>query len=76
MRPRVCATSEARPSFRLLAGILSVLMLLIGLPVTVFMAIGGSPYRWLDVLTMVIVMAGFGSVACTGRWLCFRKSHD
>jgi hypothetical protein len=76
MKPKLFTTSEARPGFRLLAGILALLMLLIGIPVTVYMAIGGSLYRWLDVLTMVIVGTGFSSVAYTGRWLCFRKPHD
>ena len=75
MTPELSATSEARPAFRLLAGIVAVLGLLIGVPAMVFMAITVSPYRWLDVFTMVIFVAGFASVAYTGRWLCFRKSR-
>ena len=68
--------NQARPGFRFLAGVLSVLCFLIGVPVTVYMAIHRPVYRWLDVFTMAVAAVGFASVAYNGRWLCFRMRKD
>ncbi len=67
--------SEARPVFRFLAGILSVLSLLFGLPAVVYMAISRGGHWWLEALNMLIFGAGFATVAYSGRWMCFRNKR-
>jgi protein-S-isoprenylcysteine O-methyltransferase Ste14 len=63
---------EARFVFRVLAGIISVLMLL-SLPFMVFVAFNWDWQFWLGVLGCLISGTGFAGAAWTGRWFCFRK---
>ena len=73
MIPNIPAISDARPIFRVLAGIIAVLAF-IGGGVTAIC--GGSLYYWLGGLLVVLMGIRFGHVACTGRWQLFRKSND
>jgi len=76
MRAKFCTTSEARPGIRIIAGVLSVLFFVVALPLSIFMAVSGSAYHWLDVFINGFCGTLFASIACSGRTFCFRKRHD
>ena len=68
-------TTEARTGFRVLAGIISVLILAIGLPTSIIVAVRHDPSMWSVAFTSLIVGIAFGTVALTGRWLCFKRTQ-
>ena len=66
---------EARFVFRVLAGIISLLMLLLGLPCCIYAAFDGVWIAWLYALGCLFGGVGFAGGAWTGRWFSFRR-HD
>ncbi len=62
--------------FRVLAGILSVLFLTVGLPVAVIVAVRIDPKIWPVAFATLVGGLGFLTVPFTGRWLCFKRTHD
>ena len=67
--------AEARKGFRVLAGIISVLIITIGLPASIIVAVRNDPSMWLVAFPSLIAGIAFGTVAFTGRWLCFKGAH-
>lgn len=67
---------EARPGFRMLAGIISAPILATALPMSVIVAVRSDPNMWLVAFPSLLVGVGFATVAYTGRWLCFKRVHD
>jgi hypothetical protein len=65
--------TEARPMFRVLAGVLAVLMLCFGVPLGVYLGISGSSDGWVMIPPFLVVGSGFASVAWKGHWFPFRK---
>ena len=66
----------ARPGFRVLAGIISVLIFTTGLPMSVMVALHDDPSMWLIAFPSLLVGVGFATVAVTGHWLCFKRTHN
>lgn len=65
-----------REGVRVLAGILSVLIFAIGLPVSVIVAVRNNPSVWGAAFASLYCGIGFFTVAFTGRWFCFKRTHD
>lgn len=65
---------EARFVFRVLAGIISLLMLLT-FPCMVYVAFTGFWQAWLYAFSCLFAGVGFAGGAWTGRWFCFRKNN-
>lgn len=69
--------ADTRQGIRVVAGVISVLILTTGLPVAVVVAVRSDPSMWLVAFPSLLVGLSFGSVALTGRWLCFKRTqHD
>ncbi len=68
--------SRARTGFRLAAGIISVGILTMGFPMSVVVAIRTDPSMWFVAFPSLVVGIGFATVVFTGRWLCFKRTHD
>ena len=65
--PRI--EQKTRFIFRVLAGILALLLLLVGLPVAVLEARGGGTwFAWFDVACCIFAGIGLAVGARTGRW--------
>jgi hypothetical protein len=68
--------AEACPAFRVLAGAISAGILTLGLPMAVIVAVRSDPSMWLVAFPSLLVAVGFGTVALTGHWLRFKRTHD
>ena len=66
---------EARFVFRVLAGVISLLMFL-SLPLMAFVAINGVWQAWFYALACLFGGLGFAGAAWTGRWFSFRKQDE
>jgi hypothetical protein len=76
MKPPPKSHATARPEYRLLAGMVGAAMLLVGLPVSVWMAIGGTWDWWAVPLSCLIMGYGFVCVFRTGELFVWRPSDD
>lgn len=66
-KPENMKPSKVRPGFRLAAGIISVLALAIGLPVSIVVAMTSDPSVWWVVVPSLITGVGFATIALRGR---------
>lgn len=66
--PTELGESQTRACFRILAGILAVLFLLISLPLALYQARSGTLVDWLMVLGCIVGGVGMAVGAKTGRW--------
>jgi hypothetical protein len=66
-------SNEVRFLFRVLAGILAGLMLLVGVPILIRVAIEGPWHFWLAAMNVALIGIGFFGTALTGRWFRFRR---
>ena len=73
MEQKNIKSSETRPVFRKLAGIIAALWFFTGLPASVYVALNGHWNVWLIVFVGLFGAIGFISIAMTGRWYYFRK---
>ena len=60
---------KTRFTFRVLAGVLALLLLLVGLPLSVLeVRHGGTWFAWFDAVCCIFAGIGFAVAARTGRW--------
>jgi hypothetical protein len=76
MKPAHKSHATARPEYRLLAGVVGSAALFVGLPVSVWMAIGGTWDLWSFPLCCLIMGYGFVCVFRTGQMFVWRGSND
>jgi hypothetical protein len=62
--------------FRILAGLLAALLILIGVPIFIMLAIGGPWHYWLAAVNSLFVGIGFFGAARTGQWFRFSRRHE
>ncbi len=78
-KPDTLHKAGARDSFRVLAGIIAVLILVIALPMSIYVALAGHWDMWLVAFGCLCAALGLAGVARTGRLFVFQKrdeTHD
>lgn len=63
---------STRPLFRVLAGAIAALMLVGGVPLSVYFIFDGASVGWRMLPGFLVVGSGFASVAWRGRWFPFQ----
>ena len=60
---------KTRLTFRILAGVLAVLFLLVSLPIAILEAVAGSWMAWFLALCSLLAGIGMAGAARTGEWM-------
>jgi hypothetical protein len=76
MKPTANSHTTARPEYRFLAGLIGAAMLLVGLPVSVVMAIGRTWDYWSLALCCLVMGYGFLCILRTGELYVWRRRDD